>query len=634
MAEFFDVEGEGEQGASGSAGSSIDWRNGNSLWSSVLIETWVRCGLTTAVVCPGSRSTPLTIALACHPQVEAIPVLDERSGAFLALGRSRMAGNPVVLVCTSGTAGANFFPAVIEARESGVPLIVVTADRPPELRDCSAGQAIDQVRLFGSYPVAQAELALPEPTWELLSYLRQTAVMFWQRSRLTPGPVHLNAPFRDPLPPLPDPRQAGMIAALRDRWAQSDFFQSLAISSGTASPSPVTLPSPRSPQIDPPCQAATAPILTQWRTTERGLIIVGPACPVDPQRYCQEVGAIARALGWPVLAEGLSPLRNYADHNPTAIAGYDLILRNRAIAAQLQPQQIIQLGSLPTSKPLREWLAAQPAPRWVIDPGDRNRDPLHGPTHHLTLDLATLATLLTNLPEPSRPDPLPDRPPDRPSPYTAQWLQADRQIQRAIARLFDPLPEFVESKVAWVLARSLPPGTPLFISNSMPVRDVETVWPLGDRAIRPQFNRGANGIDGSLSTAIGMVWGDRPGVMLTGDLALLHDTNGFLQAQRLRGHLTIVLINNNGGGIFGMLPIAQFDPPFEDFFATPQTVDWAKLGAAYGVEYELIVSWEQLRSRIAQLPATGVRLLEVRCDRHHDAQWRKIHYPQLAATLT
>ncbi len=626
MSEFSGVGDECGPGGSGGNGSQVDWRNGNSLWASVLIETWVRCGLTTAVVCPGSRSTPLTIALAQHPQVEAIPVLDERSGAFLALGRSRMAGRPVVLVCTSGTAGANFFPAVIEARESGVPLIVVTADRPPELRDCSAGQAIDQIRLFGAYPVAQAELALPEPSWDLLTYLRQTAVRFWQRSLAAPGPVHLNVPLRDPLPPLPDPAQAGAIAALRDRWDQSDFFQGLASPNGAEVAAAGA--EARSPFLHPPSPAAIAPILGQWQATERGLIIAGPACPTDPERYCQDVAAIARALGWPVLAEGLSPLRNYAALNPNLIAGYDLILRNRAIAAQLQPQQVIQLGSLPTSKPLRAWLAAHPAPRWVIDPGDHNRDPLHGPTQHLTLALGTFASVVSRGCAET-----PGLIPDHPSPYTAQWLQADQQIQTAIARLLDPLPALVESKVAWVLARSLPPATPLFISNSMPVRDVETFWPLGDRAIRPQFNRGTNGIDGSLSTAIGMVWGDRPGVILTGDLALLHDTNGFLQAQRLRGHLTIVLINNNGGGIFGMLPIAQFDPPFEDFFATPQTVDFPKLCAAYGVDYEPITSWEQLRSRLTELPTTGVRLLEVRCDRRHDAQWRKTHAPQLAATL-
>jgi 2-succinyl-5-enolpyruvyl-6-hydroxy-3-cyclohexene-1-carboxylate synthase len=183
--------------------------------------------------------------------------------------------------------------------------------------------------------------------------------------------------------------------------------------------------------------------------------------------------------------------------------------------------------------------------------------------------------------------------------------------------------ELFEGKAAWLLSQTLPPGTPLFIANSMPVRDVEFFFSPNNLGVRTLFNRGANGIDGTLSTALGIAHRHQSSVMLTGDLALLHDTNGFLIRNKLVGHLTIVLINNNGGGIFEMLPIAKFEPPFEEFFATPQDIDFAQLCATYAVEYELITSWQQLQQRLNPLPNTGIRVLELRTNRKADAKWRQ-----------
>ncbi|MBD0337366.1 MAG: 2-succinyl-5-enolpyruvyl-6-hydroxy-3-cyclohexene-1-carboxylic-acid synthase, partial [Cyanobacteria bacterium Co-bin13] len=343
--------------------------------------------------------------------------------------------------------------------------------------------------------------------------------------------------------------------------------------------------------------------------------IAGPAQPLAAEAYCRAIANLCRRLQWPVLAEGLSPLRNHASLNPHLITNYDAILRQPNLAADLVPEQVIQIGPLPTSKTLRQWLERVDPLRWVVDEGYRNLDPLHGRTVPLSTPIEALAASVEAAADET---------------YLKTWLELDFKVQQRLNQTFEKTTDIVESKVAWLLSRTLPEETSLVIANSMPVRDIEWFWPPNNRRLRPYFNRGANGIDGTLSTALGVAHGSRPTVLLTGDLALLHDTNGFLSCARLRGHLTIVLINNSGGGIFEMLPISKFEPPFEDFFATPQSVDVAKLCAAYSVDYERIDTWQTFSQRLEALPQTGVRLLEVRCDRKTDAPFRQTLLNSLA----
>lgn len=602
--------------------TGLDFRNTNTLWSSILAETLVRLGLKTAIICPGSRSTPLTVALVRHPAVETIPVLDERSAAFFALGIAKRTGRAAVLVCTSGTAGANFYPAVIEAHESRVPLLVLTGDRPPELRHCNAGQTIDQQKLFGDFPNLFMELALPSVEPDRLAYLRQTLYYAWGRSHTPPGPVHLNLPFRDPLPPLPDPA----VMRLEESFNSEPFFAAL-----ENSELPALVP------------AALPDAVKTWLKCDRGILIVGVAQPTNPEAYCRAIARLADTLHWPVLAEGLSPIRNYASLFSGLVSTYDALLRSSDRASSLRPDLIVRVGETPTSKVLRQWLQDIPAHQWILDGGDRNLDPTHSRTVHLPLAVEQLAATLpapNTLLKASNPG------------YLKDWIEAEQQMRTQIDEQMvspDPFgdsmaetasdavensilttdaaphqePSLFEGKVAWFLAQSLPVQTPLFIANSTPVRDVEWFWKPGDRQIQPFVNRGANGIDGTLSTALGMAHGYRSSVLLTGDLALLHDTNGMLVSRQLRGHLTIVLVNNNGGGIFGLLPIVQFDPPFEEFFATPQSVDFVSLCTTYGVEHELITSWKMLGDRLQTLPKSGIRVLEVPCDRHRDVARRK-----------
>ncbi|MEG3850383.1 2-succinyl-5-enolpyruvyl-6-hydroxy-3-cyclohexene-1-carboxylic-acid synthase, partial [Microcoleus sp. herbarium13] len=367
----------------------IDFRNTNTLWASILAETLQRLGLTTAVICPGSRSAPLTIAFAQNSQIETIPVLDERSASFFALGIAKKSGLPTALICTSGTAAANFYPAIIEARESRIPLIVFTADRPPELRDCHAGQAIDQVKIYANYPNWQAELAMPAASVGMLGYLRQTIIYAWERSIFpTPGPVHLNIPFRDPLVPISDIA----VEALETQFDIKDFFAGLEpIFAGETS----TPPSQGGHGGTAPTRGGAGSVIEQWQKCRRGIIIAGVAQPQFAEKYCSAIGQISQLLNWPVLAEGLSPLRNYAKLNPHLISTYDLILRNPELADKLTPEIAIQIGDLPTSKELRNWLDKTKPKRYIIDPGHHNFDPLHGKTIHLRTSVEHLATAIS-----------------------------------------------------------------------------------------------------------------------------------------------------------------------------------------------------------------------------------------------
>jgi 2-succinyl-5-enolpyruvyl-6-hydroxy-3-cyclohexene-1-carboxylate synthase len=559
--------------------SPLDFRNTNALWCSVLAETLVRRGVAQAVISPGSRSTPLTMALVQNEGIEAIPVLDERSAAFFALGLAKQTRKPVVLVCTSGTAGANYFPAVIEAHESGVPLIVITADRPPEMRDCASGQTIDQQKLFGGFVKFYHELVVPEASVAMLRYLRQTVAHAVERTAAG-GPVHLNAPFRDPLPPIADATAQELAG---EDWAA--FFA----------------------HLDAP--ASVVKQIVAWSTqATRGVIVAGPGTDAA------SVNTLVKTTGWPVLADVLSSVRH---QSVKVVAAYDVILRNVELARVLTPDVVLCLGGWPTSKVLRSWVEAGGAEIWLVAEGEANRDALHGRTRFIQAEVSALNVTA--------------KPVD--TAYSQAWREAEAQAAKALSEGLKTEKTLVEPQVTATLAAHLPEGTPLFVANSMPVRDLEYFWPANMRGVNVYFSRGANGIDGTLSTALGVAHGNVPTVLLTGDLALLHDTNGFLSVPQLRGSLTIVLVNNGGGGIFNHLPVAQFNPPFEKYWATPQSVDFAKLCAAYGAAHVVVNDVVQLSALVAELPVTGVRVLEVCTERARDAAFRKKLFADVAAGL-
>ncbi|MFA5258142.1 MAG: 2-succinyl-5-enolpyruvyl-6-hydroxy-3-cyclohexene-1-carboxylic-acid synthase [Opitutales bacterium] len=547
--------------------------NTNSLWGHALAETLARLGVRHAVVSPGSRSTPIIWALThCHG-IETIPLLDERGAAFFALGLARQGGRPVVLACTSGSAAANYLPAVVEAHESGAPLLVLTADRPPELRRCAAGQAIDQTRMFGQYANEHFELPVPEPTMACLRQLRQTLSHAIRLTMLPArGPVHINCPLREPLAPEPgktltldfDPY------VLLKGVAPENFGYALPDFDGIAPAGP----------------------------GHCGLIVAGTQMADDDEAARSSLWSLAVRSGYPVLCEALGPWR--AGEVPKGlirVSAYGEILKDAAAREALKPDFVLQVGPLPTSKALRQWLEALDTPTLICSTGHANLDPLHRRARQICF----APELLHLLPLPAVKD----------GGYSALWAEAETQARAKLNAALDET-AMSEGGVARELFRHLRADCRLFVANSMSARHAEQYAECGHEPFRVHFSRGANGIDGTLATALGMAHGGR-GVLLTGDLALLHDASSMMAARQLRGHLSIVMVDNGGGGIFRHMPVADIpDRVFERYFLTPQNVDYVALCDAYGTDYQRIDSFVELRANLANMPADGVRLLHVK----------------------
>lgn len=569
--------------------------NLNALCGCLLARTLARLGLVYAVISPGSRSTPLVWGLTRTPGITCVPVLDERSAGFFALGLAKARGLPVALVCTSGSAAAHYFPAIIEASLSGVPLLVLTADRPPELRGCGSGQTIDQVKLFGDYPRWQSELALPVNDARVWRHLRQTLVQAWHHTLApVPGPVHLNLPFRDPLAPIETPGEPTVDS---DLDALTDWIE------------------PVSPPAQPAPDAVSLRELVSWLNPKtKGLIVAGPADPRDPEAYIKAINHLANQSGWPVLADAANPLRHHRRSGPLVISTYETLLRDTDWADAHRPARVIIAGSLPTSKTLSQWLEKTEPLVWLIDAARDWREPLHARTRRLARPVESLASAW-------------------PSKKTAVaplqgwgdvWEKADATARRRLDRNLSREALGFEGKIAWLLARHLPPHTTLHVANSMPVRDAEFFMPPQNKAFRVSVNRGANGIDGTLSTAMGLAeGGSRPVVLVCGDLALLHDSAAWALAAEIKGSLTVILVDNQGGGIFEHLPIAACEPPFERFFATPPAVAPDALAKAYGIPVKQPPDWKSLIGLLKVLPRQGTRLIVVKTDRKRDRQQRR-----------
>jgi 2-succinyl-5-enolpyruvyl-6-hydroxy-3-cyclohexene-1-carboxylate synthase len=531
-----------------------------------------RCGMQHACTSPGSRCTPIVLSLARNPQIHAWSHLDERCAGFFALGAAKASGRPVAVTCTSGTAAANLAPAVIEAHWARVPMIVLTADRPPELRDVGAGQAIDQLKLYGDAAKWFFEVGVHDATPERLRWIRTLACRaYWTALDGPPGPVHLNFPLREPLvldEPLPEDAtgRAGGVP-----WVQ---FDRPAAAEQRGGPHPF----------------------------ERAVIIAGGGDP-DPHSAAAlaEFAAKARI---PLIADPLSGAR----HGDAAIAHYDLLLRDPAFAAEHRPRFVFRFGDLPTSKPLRAWLAtlddvAQiatgPQPLW------------QDPAGVVGMQVATSARALIE--SVSGADVIADH-----SGWLDSWLAADRTATAAITETLGD--ELSEPLVSRSLGEWLPPDATLFVASSMPIRDVESFLAVRADGPRVLSNRGANGIDGTVSSAFGATAaGGGPVVLLTGDVALAYDIGGLIAARRLDLALTIVLLNNDGGGIFHFLPVAGQTDAFEEHVATPHGLDFEKAAELYGVGYERPEDLVQLRAAVDRaLAATATTLVEIRTDREQN----------------
>lgn len=578
--------------------------NVNVFWSYLTANVLASLGVKEAILSPGSRSAPLITAFVTHPSIEVTPILDERSAAFFALGRAYATKRPVVLISTSGTAVGNLYPAIIEASHSRVPLIVLTADRAPEELHCYDRQATDQVRIFSKFPRVEVQVPLPEANLHSLNYLRQTLIhTFYSSIQPTPGPVHINFPFRDPLAPVVDD---GFQAFLKTIQLEDVF----------APIEPFLLTEHRI--VD----SEVHKFSQRCRAVAKGLIIVGPHQPPikDVDHFARGVAKLSEAFGFPVLVEGISPLRNCTHILKHPICFYDLILRNESLAKELEPDVIIHVGPIPVSKVLRAWLKNLKTQLYVIDPYSENIDCLHRRSVYLRSPIEVIASQL-------------DSGINDKKLYEERWLKLEAQAQHLMGSTLNNCDQLFEGKTAWLMAEHLPEDAAVFVSSSMPMRDVEFFWGPNDRVYVPYYNRGVNGIDGILSTALGVAHRGQPTYLLTGDLALLHDSSGWFIQQHFKGHLTIILINNDGGGIFEFLPIAQFPTIFDKYIVTPQIVDFQKLAHAHGVEYTCPKGWGEFIQLLKQRPQPGVRLIEVKTDRKRDADFLKKTFAQLTQQL-
>ena len=557
------------------------------------VDELARSGVAHVCLCPGSRSTPLALLLRNHPAIRVWTHLDERSAGFFALGMAKALRAPVAVLSTSGTAAVNFAPAVIEAYYARVPLLVLTADRPPELRDVGANQTIDQIRLYGSHVKWSVEMMLPEVTPEALRYARAVACRAAATARSdAAGPVHINFPFREPLIPA-----GGALPLGRDgAFAPVD----------EGAPAIGVSQAPRRP--DP---ADLAPLATELRAASRGLIICGPQ---DDPEFPQAVARLAEELSFPLLADPLSQVRCGPHHGPLVIDSYDAFLRDEATAAALAPEVVLRFGATPVSKALLLYLQRHAGCRQiVIDSGDRWIDPALTASDMLYADprsfcQALLAALQSSRPRSER---------QTISQWASRWQRTARQAGDALRRRLADEPGLSEPGVFAELAELLPAGATLFAGNSMPVRDLDTCLPGAPRPIRFLANRGASGIDGVVSTALGVSAATTdPLVLVIGDLSFYHDMNGLLAAGRHHLSATIVLLNNDGGGIFSFLPQADESEHFEELFGTPHGLDFRPAAELYGLTYRLVEGRDDLRAALrGSIGSPGVSLVEVRSDR-------------------
>jgi 2-succinyl-5-enolpyruvyl-6-hydroxy-3-cyclohexene-1-carboxylate synthase len=561
-------------------------RDATSAFARTLVDEWARHGVTDACLAPGSRSAPLALALASDERIRLHVHLDERSASFFALGLGRASGRPAIVLCTSGTAGANFHPAVLEAHHGRVPLIVCTADRPPELRDTGAGQTTDQVKLFGSSvrwfhePEVPSDRPGAGASWRALASRSVAAA-----AGPPAGPVHLNLPFREPLVPTGEP--------LVDAPGRSDDR-----------PWTATAPGVRAPSVE--MLDALAHLVAD---RPRGLVVAGWGAATRPTTVLR----FAEAAGWPVLADPLSNLRV-----PGTIAGYDPLLRVPGFADAHRPDVVLRIGGPTTNKALVQWLDPS-VDQVLVDPDGAWLDPHHGVSGRMVADPELLLGALADAV-----DVMVDEE------WVRTWTEADAAARAAIDALVDGWDDPFEGRIARDTVRALPTDTALVVASSMPVRDVESFAGAREGVVF-HANRGVNGIDGFVSTALGVAAAsDGPTVALLGDLCFLHDTNGLLGAVERALDATFVVVDNGGGGIFSFLPQAELPEHFETLFGTPQPVDVAAVAGVHGIPVSEVGTAVDFEPALHDaIEAGGVRMVRIRTDRdanvtRHREVWRAV----------
>jgi 2-succinyl-5-enolpyruvyl-6-hydroxy-3-cyclohexene-1-carboxylate synthase len=555
--------------------------------ATVVVDELARCGVREACLAPGSRSGPLARALDEAGDIRVHVRIDERSASFLALGMAKSTGNPAVAVSTSGTAAANFFPAVVEADRARVPLILITADRPPELRATGANQTIDQTKLYGGGVRWWAEVQ-SDTYPDAGVHWRSVVSHLWQRAYEGPrGPVHLNVSLREPL--------AGDSDAPSDTGGRAGGRPWHAISEGPR-PAPDSI-------VD-----RFASLASQ---TERGVIVAGD-CDLDPA----PIAELARYTGWPLLAEPTSGLRS----SELAISTYDALLRVSSWAHDHRPDFVLRLGNVGASRALLEWLDAT-VNQLLVDADGEWLDPTRSVAEILRADPSVVAEQLVKALD-TRSE----------TSWSTSWKRAEVRARLIIDEILDSIREPTEPRTARDLADFMAPGGTIVVASSMPVRDLSSFMRV-QPGLRVIANRGASGIDGFPSTAIGAALAEsRPAAALAGDLSMLHDIGGLATLDGPTPDLNFVVLNNNGGGIFSFVRQSEDAAVFERVFGTPHGLDFARVAALYGCGYSLLQSADELEPTLRAL-SDGLGVVEVRTDRARNAELHRQIWQAVKTTL-
>ena len=551
-----------------------------------LVDEWVRLGVAHAVVSPGSRSTPMAIALANNPKIALHVFHDERSASFAALGIGLQSGVPAVLLCTSGTAAAQFFAAVIEANYAHVPLLVCTADRPPELQGVGAPQTINQTNLYGTFVRKFIDAGLADDAksskWRGIARDAFSATVGVNR-----GPCHVNFPFREPLVGV-----AGVLPAV-------DAHSPVRVSADVAT-------------------ASERKKLSLALRAERGLIIAGNG--IDQPRFILELAA---KLKWPVVADPRSNCRvaPESSHGATVVSCADVVLRHQPSAESLQPTVVVRIGDPPVSKVVNQWLAKcgaeqiaitqQPS---LIDPDKVVTTHIVGSINELFMEMSRGADVRSE------------------TEWISSWKHSEKMARTALGGKFAEQVQLTEPLCAVTVSESVAIGSSVVVSSSMPVRDLEWFAPARD-GLRVFSNRGVNGIDGVVSTAVGIALSSKaPTALLIGDIAVLHDSNGLLNLVKRDVRMKIIVVDNEGGGIFSFLPQAEAmeGAQFEQLFGTPHSVDFESLAKAHGIPFIWVQTADELRRELGN---SQTSMIGVRTDRKKNVDDHNELYAAVAEAL-
>ena len=555
-------------------------------------------GVRHVVISPGSRSTPLAMLFTEHKKIKEWIVVDERSAAYFALGIAKQQQAPVAIVCTSGTAAANYYPAIVEAYYSRIPLLVLTADRPHELRDTGASQTIKQTEMYGDYVKWFHDMALPEATPEMIHYVRSKASRSVYESIVGNfGPVHLNFPLREPL--MPD-------LTLANIWGNSK--QEVAYHAVTQGMKKLN-------------KHQLEHLLKTMMKKKKGVLITGPQ--VDGT-LSQAIINLANTWNLPVLADPLSQLRAGDHGKKNIVECYDAILRNKQIRDKLKPEFIIRFGAMPVSKSILFYLnELDDIPQYVIETDEGSRNPIN---HATTFIYANPQILCNDFIKYSNNKEVDKK-------WLEKWLRMNSIAKKYIMK--ESINTLTEGEAVQCLLSVIPNESVLYVGNSMPIRDIDTFFMTTNRRITIYANRGASGIDGVVSSSIGVAaTSDKHVTLVLGDLSFYHDLNALLIAKHYNVAITILLINNNGGGIFSFLPQAENKKHFEKLFGTPLHIDFKHAVNMYGGNYTLVHTKSKLQDELLiSYKQKGLNVIEVQTDRDENVKWHRQKWGEIEKEL-